>query len=89
MEDAEIEGFLQKGYMKINNNKKSAVACGCLISKVTPFLQNLKISPLVQSNTVITSYPQQFSLSLCLRNSFINETNVSSHSGTVLSDILL
>lgn len=62
-------GFLQKGCMEINNNKKSAVACGRLVSQVIPFLQNVKISPLGQSNTVITSYPQQFSFNLCLHKS--------------------
>lgn len=28
--------------MEINNNKKSAVACGCLVSQVIPFIAERK-----------------------------------------------
>jgi len=82
-----LKGFLQKGSMEINNNKQSAVADGCLVSQVIPFdfffLPNVKISPVGQSNSFITSYPQTFSLILCLHNRFV----VSPHLVTVLSDV--
>lgn len=82
-----LKGFLQKGCMEINNNKNSAVTCGCLVSQVIHILQNVKISPLGQNNTVVASYPQKFSHNLCLLNRFINQIIVSSHSVTALSDI--
>ena len=76
--------------MEINNNKKSAVACagGCLVSQVILFFfQDVKIGPLDQSNAFITSYLQQFSLSLCLHTRFVIQIIVSSHSFAFLSDV--
>jgi hypothetical protein len=57
VEDAEFEGVYAKRVYRSQQQYKICSSYGYFLSQVIPFLRNVKVSPLCQSNTVITFYP--------------------------------